>query len=40
MKTVLRVAVVVLFWAFLAASLLTITIGQPFCDWVAGVMGC
>jgi len=39
-KAVLRVAAVVLFWAFLAASILTITVGGQFCAWLAGVLGC
>lgn len=24
----------------LAAAILTITVGQPFCDFLAGIMGC
>jgi hypothetical protein len=39
-KTFLGIVAIALFWAFLAASLLSITVGVQFCACMAGLMGC
>jgi len=39
-KTFLGLVAIAFFCAFLAASLLSITVGGRFCEWLAGVIGC